>query len=396
MKGILTSNDGSLYALVRSIVEKKKMTIEDFLGYTKMLDYAKVGDKYYTDRPPGLAFAAVPFYALRLNVVLVSAISGALSTVLVYIITNLLIKNPNISFTTALIFAFCTINWRYSVIFFIHSLSTMLVLLAVYGFLVDYPTLLIGIILGIATMVEYTDVMFMGGIALTQIILGDYLSVPYLVLGYVIGLIPLFVYNAICFGSPFTRSYKYSAHFKWSNSPFTTFVTPLYKGAFGLWFSIKNGGILTVSPILIFGIIGYFYLPYEIVILFLSLWVPLYLIISKHITWWGGDARDHRYMTAILPYLTIPIAFSIQLFRQLWPVMIVLAIISAFTVMIRISMFTVTMKDIRKIEPSLSIKEKGLLGLIKPRYLPQYLNLIFKGVFLRKYCPHTQRLIEKS
>lgn len=395
MQGITCCNSGSLYALVRAIAEKRKLEINDFIKYTKYMDYSKVKDKYYTDRPPGIAFAAVPIYLLGGNVTLVAVIFGILSSAFVYLITMQIINNPIIAFSIGLIFAFCTINWRYSTTFILHPLSTFLVLLSVYGLFVNFPVIVIGLILGLATIVEYTDAVYIFGIVLAEAILGNYSLIPFLIIGYGIGVIPLLLYNKKCFGSPFTTSYKYSSYFKWSNSFKTTFVTPIFNGLIGLLFFIKNknglkipGGILTLSPVLIFGIIGFFYLPYKILILFLCLTIPLSLLISKHKTYWAGGGGDHRYLSSMIPFIAIPIALSIENLDYLLPVIIFLALISFFMVVLKMIALTVSVKDLKKINPNFLSKDKDkkedIFSFLKLKYIGKLITLAFEGLFVRK------------
>jgi len=373
------------------IVEKRTLKINDFMGYTKYMDYSKKGDDYYTDRPPGLSFASVPFYFIGIkNVTVVSVISGVLSVVMVYLITEQLINNPLIAFFVGLIFAFCTINWRYSTTFIIHPFSTFLVLLSVYSYINSYSLVLVGLILGLASIVEYTDFVYFIGVGLTEIILKGFLEVPYLGVGYLVGIFPLLIYNGVCFGSAFTTSYKYSAYFKWSNSPFTTFVTPIWRGASGLLFYIKKknrfiipGGVFTLSPVLIFGLIGFFYLPYEILILFLFLVLPLFLLISKHKTYWAGGGGDHRYISSLIPYLTIPIGLVLVNLNFLWPLVLIFSIVSFVIVILKMSVLTISVKDLKRINPSLKfgVKDIGKVG-----------GLIFESLFIRKInlenCSH--------
>jgi len=394
MQGITCCNSGSLFALVKAIVKDKRLSINKYKKYTKYMDYAKVGKKYYTDRPPGASFAAVPFYALGLNVTLVSVISGILSTALVYLIT-LQFTSPIIAFFTGLIFAFCTINWRYSTTFILHSLSTFLVLLSVYGLFVGFPIFIIGLILGLATIVEYTDFLYFVGIAITKTIFGGINVIPELSLGYVVGVFPLLLYNQHCFGGHFTTSYKYSAHFKWSNSFKTTFVTPILKGIKGLLFHIKKkdklaipGGILTLSPVLIFGMIGFYFLPLEYLVLFLFLTLPLFLIVSKHKTWWAGGGGDHRYLSSLIPYLTIPIGLTIKHLTILWPAILFFSLVSLLMVISKMLALTVTPKDLKKIDFNLFKKVKkhksSLMEFINYKYWLKVAPLIFKGLFIRK------------
>jgi len=390
MQGITCCNSGSSFALVRAIVEKGKLEISEFIKYTKFLDYAKVKNKYYTDRPPGLAFVAVPFHFFRLNVTLVAAISGILSSVFVYLITLSIINSAVISFFTALIFAFCTLNWRYSTIFIIHPLSTLLILISVFGILNSWPVLLIGLILGISTIVEYTNFVFLFGIILFEIIYGNFVFVLTIIIGYLLGIVPLLIYNKTCFGSPFTTSYKYSAHFKWSNSPKTTFVTPMLKGIRGLLFYMKKkrgiklpGGILIASPVLIFGIIGYIFMPLKTLILFLCLTIPLFLLISKHKTYWGGGAGDYRYISSIIPYITIPIGLTIKNLFFIWPIILILALISLLMMAMKMIALTVKLEDIKNIAQKDSKKQR-IKDVLRLKNTGKISQLVLKGIFIRK------------
>jgi hypothetical protein len=395
MQGITCCNSGSLYALVRAIVDKKKFSIDEYIKYTKFLDYSKRKNNYYTDRPPGLSFAAIPFYFLKINVVFLPLIAGLLSSMLIYLISYHLIPNELLAFFAALIFSFCTINWRYSTTFILHPLSTFLILLSVYFLLLGYPVFLIGLLIGFATIVEYTDALFFLGIFIFFILQGTFIYLPMLTLGYLIGVIPLLIYNFICFGSPFTTSYKYSGHFKWSNSPKTTFVTPLWKGMLGLLFYIPRkrgirvpGGLLIMSPILILGIIGLFYLPENLLELFLLLILPLFIVMSKHKTWWAGGAGDYRYLSAIVPFLVIPIIFALVNLPFLLPLAIILSVISLIMMISKMILLTITPEDLHRLDEGLLQKVKkrklGLLEFFSPRYLSQIGILIFDCLFIRK------------
>jgi hypothetical protein len=378
MQGITCCNSGSLYALVRAIVEKRTFKINDYLGYTKYMDYAKIGNDCYSDRPPGLAFAAVPFYFLGIrNVTIVSVISGVLASVMVYLITNLLVGNELIAFSVGLIFALCTLVWRYSTTFIIHPLSAFLVLLSVYLFWVGYPFFVIGLILGFATIVEYTDFLYLAGLGIFELIFGSFWNGVVLGLGYVVGVFPLLFYNWKCFGSPFTTSYKHSAHFKWSNSFKTTFVNPMFKGIFGLFFHIKKkgrmsipGGILVMSPVLIFGMIGFYFLEFKIRILFLLLTLPLFLLISKHKTWWAGGGGDHRYLISLLGLIVIPIGLFLDNFKSLWPLILFWASVSFIMVVIKMLALTITSEDLNKLK-----NRNKIIGIV---------YMVFQGLFIRK------------
>jgi len=61
---IVSCNDGSHYALVSALVEKHSTEISEYMYYTWKTDYATKDGKYFSDRVPGTAFLAVPFFAL--------------------------------------------------------------------------------------------------------------------------------------------------------------------------------------------------------------------------------------------------------------------------------------------------------------------------------------------
>jgi len=270
-----------------------------------------------------------------------------------------------------------------------------LILLAVYGLFINLPPILIGIIIGLSTIVEYTNIVPFFGINLAQLILGNFSTIPFLIIGYGIGITPLLLYNKKCFGSPFATSYKYGIYFKWSNSPKTTFVTPILKGITGLLFYIKKkngigvpGGLLVLSPVLIFGIIGYYFLPHNVLILFLGLTLPLFLLISKHKTYFAGGGGDYRYLSSMVPYLVIPIGLLLTNLSFLWPEVLFLAFLSFIMIISKMLTLTIKEKDLKGIDPLLlkKIKKKkiALMQFLKFTYWPKLIGLIIEGLFIRK------------
>ena len=62
--GIVCSNDGSHYALVRSLGDRASGSIDRYVHYTGFLDVSHFRGHWYSDRPPGTAVLALPFYLL--------------------------------------------------------------------------------------------------------------------------------------------------------------------------------------------------------------------------------------------------------------------------------------------------------------------------------------------
>ena len=61
--GVTASNDGSHYALVRALVSQRSFEISPYLAFTENQDFATGPGGRYSDRPPGTAIWAAPFYA---------------------------------------------------------------------------------------------------------------------------------------------------------------------------------------------------------------------------------------------------------------------------------------------------------------------------------------------
>ncbi len=92
------------------------------------------------------------------------------------------------------------------------------------------------------------------------------------------------------------------------------------------------------------------------------------MLIAKHITWWGGDQNDYRYVMAIIPYLTIPLGcLLVENFFMGFIFVIILGSISLGMVMIRLLVLTVTDNDL-----------KACNGIV------DYIKLVFSGLFVRK------------
>src|SRR5437868_6580099 len=72
--GMVSTNDGSHYALTRALAADGTIRIDPYVNYTAIQpargtptpdDYRDVslyGGHFYSDRPPGTAFLALPFY----------------------------------------------------------------------------------------------------------------------------------------------------------------------------------------------------------------------------------------------------------------------------------------------------------------------------------------------
>jgi hypothetical protein len=363
--GITSSNDGSHYALLRTIVENRAFTLNQFDDYAEGNDIALVraadgSTRLYSDRPPGTAVAAIPFYLLgnllielpatlpsrhdaanpRLAYVLMlPALAGAGTVAVLYWLLRHLALSPAATLTAVIFFALGTIHWKYSSVLYSHALSGFLVLLAVYLALRiaghDRVSAMIyfltGFILGWAVVVEYSNVLLVAVVTLYLAVSTWWAirrrplaaALPFL-LGGLIPALFLAAYNTINFGRPWTLSYAFAVNYPWASELTTTFNFPLgqglqalvVRGVGGGWCDgpCINQGFLLLSPVLLLAIPGfvpYFRAQRGVFLLTTFLFLLYLFLFSLHQTSHGFTA-DGRYLAPFLALLAIPMAYTLQ------------------------------------------------------------------------------------
>ena len=359
--GITSSNDGSHYALIRTMVENRTFALEQFDDYAEGNDIAITEDgRLFSDRPPGTALIGTLFYMAggvlpeplqklpsrhddqnpRLAYVLMlPALAGAGTAVVLYAIMRLLAVSRMASASAVLMFGLGTVHWKYSSVLFSHALSSSLVVLTVflsmrfvrYGYGKAVTFGLLGILLGFSVLTEYSNNL------LVFILVGYLLlnrhpqewrglagSFGMLVLGGLISALFLAYYNNVNFGSPLTLSYSYAINYPWASSFVTTFNFPLTAGLKGLliggtgdgWCGgpCANQGLFSLSPILLLAIPGWYFFYRAMrreCLLAAVLFIVYLLLFAQHRTFHGFTA-DGRYLTPFLGLLAIPLAYTLQ------------------------------------------------------------------------------------
>lgn len=359
--GITCSNDGSHYALVRALSDEQRFEIDTYVEYTAHNDYSSRNGRFYTDRPPGTALMAVPFYlsgnllprpiALLpqsaydgenprlVYMIMLSPLLGAAAVVIMYYLLRFYGLAIFASLTASLAFAFGTTYWKYASEMFSHGPAGLLVIasFALAAWIVrkqslSWPTaLLLGFVLGYSIVVEYSNaillVVILGYVALglnVSLFKSKRWWVALIALGVGMGLPIAFLmwYNTVNFGGPFTTSYAFLANAAYDNRRqfTTTFVGPLDVGLAGmLWYGfdaahVDNQGIFLLMPILLLALPGLW--PYvkryrREGILALVLFVIHLVLFAKHIAFSDGT-RDGRYLVPFLPLLIIPLGFALE------------------------------------------------------------------------------------
>lgn len=365
--GITSSNDGSHYALVRTMVENRSFALKGFDDYAEGNDIAITEDgRLFSDRPPGTALLGALFYSAAnwlpaspaplptrhdagnprlVFLMLLPSWAGAGTVVLLYALMRSLALSRAASLTAALMFALGTVHWKYSSVLFSHALSSFLVMLSL--FLAIHIArqkdshwanrLLLGFILGFSVLVEYSN----GLLVLIIIVHLFWQRRPFsssklatllgpLVAGGVLSAAFLAFYNNANFGSPFRLSYAYAINYPWASSFSTTFNYPIAAGlrALLVWGSgdgwcdgtCYNQGIFLISPLLLLAIPGwtfYWRKAKSACILTTAVFLVYLLLFAKHRTSHGFTA-DGRYLVPFLSLAAIPIGFFFAWLFALW------------------------------------------------------------------------------
>lgn len=323
-----SANELTRWATAASLVEKTSFEItwtEDLIG--KNVDTAKIGDKTYSNKPPGTAVLAAPFYALTRIFIGAPDASNIriswfvmrffLSTLPLFTLGIWLYNRDSDEISLAALL-FATPLFVYSLLFFSHVLVAVLLY---FAFRLLYDTERIfsrncaaaGILCGFAVTCEFSAVVavLIFGIGL---LFADRRNEHrrQIIFFFVAGGLPfaalLLIYNYVIFGSPFALSYAYESFPEWAEVA--------GQGVFGIGFpTLSNIYLLLFSPAR--GL--FFYAP----ILFLPLVVFVtsrerrtlrhrvktaavivsILVLCGHGAAHGGWAFGARYLVFVLPLM---------------------------------------------------------------------------------------------
>ncbi|MBW2148843.1 MAG: hypothetical protein JRI22_17675 [Deltaproteobacteria bacterium] len=376
VNGITCSNDGSHYALVRSMAERGRLNIDEFFSYTESNDYALRNGRLYSDRPPGTAFAAAVLYTagrvlswaffpvpsvhdpgnpFLLFAVSASVLAGAAT---VYLFFRLLAGwgvGMEASLGASLALAFGTPLWKYSAVLFSHSPSAFLVLssyaLAVTAGPLERESLrrrlLLGASLGYAVTVEYTNILPVALIVIYLAVAGRLASRKAVRAALPAGLVMLLVlgllmtYHTVSFGHPLHTAYRHHATYPWARSFTSTFDGSLIYGIKGFLLGNRHSqGIFLLSPFQVLSVIGFWFFRHARraeAALAASILIATMLLMGKHRTF-HGFTFDGRYMTPYWTFLVLGLGFGLQRLQLLrsrhlhfwgWAVFGLLAVLSA-------------------------------------------------------------------
>lgn len=353
--GVAGTNAGSHYALTRALAADGTARIDPYIRYTAIpappdkptpdgylyLDLSIKDGRFYSDRPPGTAFLAVPFYLLgamidtiggggnpelpQQAIKLLPPLLGVLTALALYQLARALGATMAASIATAATAACGTLLLKYAAQLYSHIgaalcvTASLALLLAAERRPTRHRLVLgaSGALLGFGALIEYPNLLLIapvGSYLLYRAIKGgvwrDALR-DLLVFGlsWLSPVLILAGYNWLVFGQPWHTSYTYQAYFLWSHQLSTTYTTPPWIGL--AWLLLSPSGLLAVTPAFLLAIWGFVLLwrrDRAMTLLLVGVITTILLPTAAHRTFFGGGSLDTRYLLAIVPALYAPFA----------------------------------------------------------------------------------------
>jgi hypothetical protein len=362
-------NENSHFSLVQSLVEEHRFVIDDYYHWTG--DYAMYRGHQYTDKAPGLSFLAVPFFAgfqvaeglvpanvwtraaasnsaflatLRANgsgllvdkiqyaagLYVVTFFTVSVPSALLWLFVYMFLGEVGIPGKTRLMVTLLsglgTLALPYATVFYNHMTAAFLTFAAFYllfrikhGRLSPDYLWAVGAILGLTVLTDFPSVIPAGILFLYA---ASFLPRRVLLARIIGGALPFAIalgfYNAVCFGSPFTSSYRYLALFPDQRSyGFLGFSWPTWAAFWGITFSPFRG-LFFSSPFLLAALpgalLGWRDRRWRAELLVAIAVICAYLVlISCYYDWKGGFAvAAPRNLISILPFLAVLSAWGIS------------------------------------------------------------------------------------
>lgn len=371
-------NQNSRLDMVVAIVHDGTFQIDKYVSNT--VDYAKVGEHYYSDKAPGAAFLGVPVYwvlkqvleqdamaplvdRLQANAAFratlnpegsgvslgkvyfalgqvvitlaVAALPTALLGVLLYRYLSRFTQQRWQRIIVVLIYGLLTPAFTYANALYGHQLSAALLFGGFY--LVSTPNdgrlnpprlWLAGLLLAYSVVSEYPAALIAGIIGLYTayrlLKQGTAGKLIWVALGGAPVLLGWMAYNQAVFGGPLSLGYGYSELWVEEHSVgFMSLTLPHWQAAWGITFSPYRG-LFYYSPLLLFAIPG-FGQWWSRRVFQADFWaalasvVAVFLFNASSVMWWGGFAVGPRYMLLMLPFMVLALTFPpLKWFTRSW------------------------------------------------------------------------------
>lgn len=382
-------NVNSRMNLVLAVVDQNTLAIDSY--YHNTGDYAFYNGHYYSDKAPGSAFAAIPFYlvyklfggptlvnfvsgfvnnaaflptqnaagrgviaeslnyfvALTFVTLFTSALPSALLGVLVYRMAHKWATKQWYAVAVALAFGLATPAFAYANNLYGHQLSAFLLFGAFYLVYISAQAdrrplyaALVGLMLGGTLITEYPTALIVAGIGVYAIF--KWRKLGLVLLATATGLLPLllmFAYNYAIFQTPLPVGYLYSPLYSdLHHTGLISLTYPKLDVLFQLGFGVQRG-LFLLSPYLLLALPGLYWFARERALrpeFLVTLWaVSSFLLFnSSSAMWQGGFAVGPRYLVPMLPFLALPVVFVFNHTRARWARLGVAALMAASLLMV--------------------------------------------------------------
>lgn len=359
-------NQNSRFDLTRAIVNDGTVRIDRYAANTG--DYAKFGDRMYSDKAPGLSLMAVPVYAVtttlepyglgqlsqrlgrsggfqdslnpdgrglsgdRVNTAvalyIATIMTVSIPAVVMLLLLALIIERLTGCQTAAtlatLAIGLATPVFSYSQAFYGHipAAACVVGILALLilnddGYLSTRRLLGIGLLAGWAIVIEYPVAVILLPLGIWIVCRERERAVIYGLAGMLLPLTILAAYDLIAFGTLLPIGYEHSA--LWQEQHSTGFMSVTYprpEALWGLTFS-RFRGLFVLAPILLLALPGMIIGLWQTATrsLFVAVGASILaflLFISSSVMWWGGFAVGPRYLVPALPLMALPLGVIIS------------------------------------------------------------------------------------
>jgi hypothetical protein len=373
--------------LTMAIVDQGTFVIDDY--YQNTGDYALYKGHHYSDKAPGSSFLAVPFYAAFKAVVNTSIIDPLIDrlasnpamvgtlredgtgllrdkvyfAMALYVVTFFAVSLPSallgyilyqflshftqsqlVRVLVVILYGLGTIAFPYSQTFNGRQMSAAMTIASFYIlFRIRQDKLsnrylwLVGLLMGYTFITDYPSVFILGALFVYAVsFLRNWRRVLPIVLVGILPVILMALYNLTIFETPLPVGYKYSELYQDLHSQGLISITyPKLRTLYGLTFSPFRG-LFFLSPVLLLAIPGFIYWYRQDAHRaewWVSLWsvFSTFLFYASSVMWWGGFAVGPAYLTAMIPYMALPIAFFLERHDRsswMWKLVVGLTVVS--------------------------------------------------------------------
>jgi len=342
-------------ALGISLIEDGTLNIDEFQDVTGDRSYYE--GHVYSDKAPGMTFTSLPFIAASISylnsyhkhykwiniksnevtpsfvfvtqiaTIFTSGLLTAIAAVALFFVALKLGASLGGATFGALAYGLATPAWGWATAFYGHASAASCLFLGLVAILYMLDAsksrsseaalgFIAGALLSWAVVIEYTSAPASAVIAIYGLVCawqwerGRFLTVlAWAVAGAFIFILPLIIYNYAVFGTLFDSGYRYHTTFTGTKEGFYGIESPRIQITGRLLLGIKRG-IFWLSPLLLF-------VPYALYrqwkipgVKGLSLTIiviALYYLFwnSGYVYWTGGSATGPRFLTPILPFVSL-------------------------------------------------------------------------------------------